>query len=132
MNIKRMIASIIEIAIGICLTVCGMTGIVDEYWSGMGTALIVVGALQLLRNIRDKVDTSYRENVDVQAKDERNQYLGIKAWSWAGFYFMMIAAVASVVLKIAGFDDYSVMAGGSVCLLVLLYWLSYLYLRKKY
>ena len=30
------------------------------------------------------------------------------------------------------FDDYSVMAGGSVCLLVLLYWLSYLYLRKKY
>lgn len=132
MNIKRMIASIIEIAIGICLAVCGATGIVDEYWSGMGTALIAVGALQIARNIRYKVDADYRENVNVQAQDERNKYLGMKAWSWAGFYFLMIAAVASVVLKIAGFDEYSIMAGGSVCLIVLLYWLSYLYLRKKY
>ena len=132
MNNKRIIASIIEIAIGICLTVCGIIGIVDEYWNGMGTALIVVGVFQIARNIRYKVDENYRENADVQAKDERNRYLGMKAWSWAGFYFMMIAAVASVVLKIAGFDGYSIMAGGSVCLLVLLYWFSYLYLRKKY
>ena len=132
MNIKRMIASIIEIAIGICLTVCGTTGIVDEYWNGMGTALIVVGAIWLVRNIRYKTNVTYRENVDVAVNDERNKYLSTKAWSWAGYFFVLIAAVASVALKIAGFDGYSIMAGGSVCLIVVLYWLSWLFLRKKY
>lgn len=132
MNSKRIIASILEIAMGIGITICGMAGILDEYWSGMGTALIVVGALQAARIIRYKVDADYRENVDVQTRDERNKYLGTKAWSWAGFYFVLIAAVGSIVLKIAGMDGYSVMAGGCVCLIILLYWVSYLYLRKKY
>ena len=132
MNIKRMIASIIEIAIGIFLVVCGVTGIVDEYWNGMGTALIVVGAIWRVRNIRYKTNVTYRENVDVAVNDERNKYLSTKAWSWAGYFLVMIAAVASVALKIAGFDGYSIMAGGSVCLIVVLYWLSWLFLRKKY
>ena len=132
MKAKRMIASIVEIGLGIGLMICCLWGILDEYWSGMGGALIGVGIVQLVRNIRYQTDPNYRENVDVQAGDERNKYLGMKAWSWAGFYYVMIAAVGSIVLKIAGYDLYSVIAGGSVCLLALLYWLSYLFLRKKY
>ena len=37
----RFISAIIEIVIGIVLCVCGYAGILDEYWSGMGTALVV-------------------------------------------------------------------------------------------
>ena len=131
-NSKRLIACIVEILLGVALTVCGALGIVDSYWSGMGTALVVVGGLFLVRQIRYRTDKTYQENVDVEVNDERNKYLSMKAWSWAGYLFVMICAVASIVLKIIGQDQYSVIAGGCVCLMVLLYWVSYLIVRKKY
>jgi hypothetical protein len=129
---KRFIAFIIEIVIGVALIVCSAMGWLDSYWSGMGTALIFVGAIFMFQRIRYIKDETYRENVDVEAKDERNRYIRTKAWSWAGYWFVMISAVASIVLKLVGLDEYSVIAGGSVCVLVLLYWLSYFILRKKY
>ena len=44
-NNKRLIANIVEIAVGIVLTVCGYTGMIDEYWGGMGTALVIIGGI---------------------------------------------------------------------------------------
>lgn len=128
----RFISAIIEIVIGIVLCVCGYAGILDEYWSGMGTALVVVGILMLIRQIRYRTNEVYKENVDVAMHDERNQYIRIKAWAWAGYFFVMIGAIGSIVLKIVGQDQLSQVAGLSVCLLMILYWISYLVLRKKY
>lgn len=132
MKNKRLVASIVEIVLGAVLMGTGFAGLVDEYWNGMGTALLVVGALQLFRQIRYKTNAEYRESVNVEAADERNKYISMKAWSWAGYLFVMIAAVASIALKIAGLDDYVSIASGSVCLIILLYWVSYMILRKKY
>lgn len=129
---KRLIASIVEIALGAILLVCNLAGLLDEFWSGMGVALIVVGGLLLLRQIKYKTNESYRESVDVEVNDERNKYLSMKAWSWAGYLFVMIAAVGAVVLKIVGQDELVFFASGSVCLIMVLYWLSYVVLRKKY
>ena len=127
-----MIACVVEMILGAALTVCGVLGIVDSYWSGMGGALIVVGAVFLVRQIRYKTDKAYQENIDVQTKDERNKFLGMKAWSWAGYLFMIICAFGSIVLRMVGLDLYSIIASGAVCLLVLLYWFSYLILCRKY
>ena len=44
----------------------------------------------------------------------------------------MISACATIVLKIAGREDLMMMASGSVCLMLLLYWGCWAYLRKKY
>ena len=131
-NSKRMIASIVEIVIGLVLSVCGALNIVDSYWSGMGGALIAVGGIFLIRQVRYKTDKTYQETMDVAQKDERNRFLGMKAWSWAGYLFMILCAVGSFVLRIAGFEVYSVIAGGAVCLLALLFWISYVVLRRKY
>ena len=129
---KRLVANITEIIIGIVLTVFGYAGIIDEYWSGMGTALVIVGVLMLVRQIRYRIDETYKENVDVEVNDERNQYIRIKAWSWAGYFFVMAGAFGSIVFKILHMDELSVFAGSSVCLIMVLYWISYLILKKKY
>lgn len=129
---KRLIASIVEIAIGAILLVCSFAGLLDEFWSGMGTALIVVGGLFLIRQIRYTTNQSYRESVDVEVNDERNKYLSMKAWSWAGYLFVLIAAVAAILLKLVGLDELVPVASGCVCLIVVLYWLSYVVLRRKY
>lgn len=132
MKNKRLISIILEIAIGIVLTVCGYAGVIDEYWSGMGAALVIVGALMLVRQIRYRIDETYKENVDVEVNDERNQYIRIKAWSWAGYFFVMAGAFGSIIFKILHQDSLSMFAGCSVCLIMVLYWISYLILKKKY
>ena len=131
-NSKRLIANIVEVVVGVILSACGYAGIVEEYWSGMGTALVIVGSLMLVRQIRYKTNTSYKEEVDVNVNDERNKYLRMKAWSWSGYLFVLIAAFTSIILKICGFDQYSLIASCGVCLMVVLYWGSYLILSKKY
>ena len=131
MNKKRIVA-VVWVILGAALTLSGVLGIVDSYWSGMGGGLLGVGIVQLVRVIRYHKDEEYRENVDVQAKDERNLFLVGKAWSWAGSLYVILTGIAVVVLKIAGYDELSTWAAYSVCLMILLYWLSYLWLRKKY
>jgi len=131
-NAKRLIASIVEIVIGVVLTICGAAGLLDSYWSGMGTALIVVGGLMLVRQLRYKTNTEYKEKVDVEINDERNKYLRIKAWSWAGYIFVMLGAFGSILFKIFSLDQYSQFSAYCVCLIMILYWISYMVLRKKY
>lgn len=129
---KRMIANIVEIVLGVILTILGYTGVVDSYWSGMGTALIFVGIIFLFRTFRYKTNTEYKEKVDVEVNDERNKYLRMMAWSWTGYFFVLIAAFASIIFRILGYNQYSMMAGYAVCLLITLYWISFLILRRKH
>lgn len=131
-NHKRLIANIVEISIGIILSVLGYMGMIDEYWTGMGTALIVVGIIFMIRQIRYQTNAEYKDTVDVEVNDERNRYLRLKAWAWAGYMLALICAFASIIFKLLGNDQLSVMSGGCVCLLIVLYWGSYLILRKKY
>lgn len=129
---KRLIASIFEVLLGTILTVCGYTGLLDSYWSGMGTALVIVGGIMLIRQIRYRTNATYKESVDVEANDERNRYISVKAWSWAGYFFVLIGALGSIVFKILGNDQLSQFSGLCVCLIMVIYWISYLILRRKY
>lgn len=132
MDNKRFIASMIEIIIGIILMACSMFGIVDEYWSSMGIAIFVVGIIFLIRQFKYKTNEEYREKYDIERKDERNRFIANKAWAWAGYLFVMITAVATIILKLTGREELMMMASGSVCLIMLLYWISYILLKKKY
>jgi len=129
---RRALVSIVWIVLGIGLMVaCGVTEM-DEYWSGMGAAFIFVGVLQLLRWGKYNHNEEYREKVNVEAKDERNRFIAAKAWAWAGYLVVIIAAVASIALRIAGQEMLSIAAGYAVCLIIVLYWVSYFILKKKY
>ena len=129
---KRIFANIIEIIVGVILSILGFAGILDSYWSGMGTALIVVGVLMLVRQIRYKTNEEYKESVDVDVNDERNQFIRIKAWSWAGYIFVLAGAFGSIVFRIFDMNQYSQFLAYCVCLIMVLYWVSYLVLKKKY
>ena len=129
---KKVLISILWLLLGIGLTVGGILGLLDEFWSGMGGGFLAVGVLQLVRRIRYQTNESYREAVDTAKSDERYQFLANKAWAWAGYLFVMIGAVGVIVFRILGMGDLSTFCGGSVCLILVLYWLSYVFLRKKY
>lgn len=129
---RRMLVSVFYILLGVVLNACFFTGLIEEYWSGLGCGFIGVGVVQLIRQIRYRTNETYRDKVDTESKDERNKYLSNKAWAWAGYLYVILAALATIPLKIAGHDEAMMMASGSVCLIMLLYWGSWMYLRRKY
>ncbi len=129
---RRWIIAALYILTGIILTVCGQMEMVDEFWSGMGMALIFVGALRMFRLIRYTTDSTYKEQTDTARQDERNRFLGMKAWSWAGYLYMILAGLGTVLFKVLEMEDLMFAASGSVCVMLTLYWVSYLILRKKY
>ena len=51
-NDRRMIAYIIYIIFGAVLMVLGMLEVVDSFWSGMGGALIAMGAVRVIQFLR--------------------------------------------------------------------------------
>lgn len=129
---RRIIASISYVVLGAVLLALGIMEVVDEFWSGMGGALIVVGILQVVRFFRYRNSEEYRERAEIANKDERNQFIRNKAWAWSGYLFVLISAVATIALKIAGQDTLSFAASMALCLLLVLYWVSFLVLSKKY
>lgn len=132
MSKKRMIVQIVEIVAGFILLGLGVTGIVDEFWSGMGGALIGVGAMRMTQIIRYQKSEEYRENVNTQRNDERNQFLHMKAWQLTAGWFTMIAAIATFIFKFAGREELMMLCSGGICLMITLYWVCFLYLKKKY
>ena len=129
---RRLIACIVYLILGVVLMVLGILEALDSFWSGMGGALITVGVVRMIHILRYRNDDSYRENMEIESKDERNQFIRNKAWAWSGYLFVLIAAISTIVLKLLGQDLLSIAAGFAVCILVLLYWICYLVLKKKY
>lgn len=132
MTNKRIILYVFWVVLGAVLIGLACAEIVDEFWSGMGSGVLVVGVVRLLQMYRFRKNDAYREKVKVEISDERNRFLRNKAWSWAGYLFILIAAVSVIVLQIAGLREYSQAASYAVCLMLILYWGSFLVLRKKY
>ena len=129
---KKIFLSMFWIILGAVLVGCELAGVLDEFWSGMGAGFIAVGALQMYRQVKYRTNEAYKEKVDVAIEDERNRFIRGKAWAWAGYLFVIIAAISSIVLRIAGRGELADMAACGTGLLVFLYWGSYMVLQKKY
>lgn len=128
----QMYLSVFWLLLGITLFALSLWEVVDNFWSGMGGGLMAVGALRLIRFHRMQRDPEYRENMEVEASDERNRFLQGKAWQWAGTLFIVTAGIGVIVFRLVGQELLSLAASYAVCLLLVLYWGSWLVLRKKY
>lgn len=129
---KRFYLNIVYVVIGVALLACGIFEIVDSFWSGMGGALIGVGAIRIYQYIKFRKNPEYREKIEIEANDERNKFLSGRAWAWAGYIFVILNAIGTIAFKVAGNDLLSQYCAYSVCIISILYWVSFLVLRKKY
>ena len=126
------IFAIIWLVLGLPLIGLSIAGLVDSFWSGMGSALVVIGAMRLLRSHRLNKNENYREKMETFETDERFHFLRMKAWSWAGYLFIIIGGISVIVLKVLGQELLSQAASSAVCLMLVLYWGAYFVLKKKY
>ena len=129
---KKIYLSIFWMVLGGALIGCELAGLLSEVWSGMGGGFLIIGAWQVYRQLKYRRNEAYREKVDIAMQDERNRFIRGKAWAWAGYLFVIIAAVGSLILRFAGKGELADMAACGMALLVFLYWGSYMMLSRKY
>lgn len=130
---KRLALSIFWVFLGAVLIVLTVTEKLDSgLYSGMGGALLAIGVLQVIRNLKYRTNPEYREKIDTEVNDERNRYLHMKSWSWAGYMTVIIEGIGVVVFTIMRQQLILQVLSWSVCILVFAYWVSYMILSRKY
>lgn len=137
MKNRRYALGIFYIVLGVAMFVASQVAdlgdtTMAQILPGMGGALIGVGIVRLVMGIKLEKDAEYRENYEIEINDERNRYLRMKAWSWAGYIFVLIAAAATIVFAVADKKDLMMAVSGGMSLMLVLYWISYMIVRKKY
>ena len=132
MKNKSYLTSVVYIIIGIALFILSLMYKLDEFWSGMGSALFVMGVIQLLRFRRINNNPEYREKVELELHDERNHFLRNKAWAYAGYLYVIGSVVMTIVFKLIGYDQLSIFTSATTCIMLVLFWVSFYYLRSKY
>ncbi|MCR4673045.1 MAG: hypothetical protein K5637_07410 [Lachnospiraceae bacterium] len=132
-NNKRLALSIFWVILGVVLVVLCVTEVLDSnIYSGMGGALIGVGILQIIRNLKYRKDPEYREKINTEAGDERNSFIRNKSWAWTGYIVIIVQAVGVVIAVVLGQHAIQMVLSGCVCLELVVYWIAYLVLSRKY
>ena len=132
-NNKKLALSFFWIVAGIAIVAFSVTEKLDSsFYAGMGGALAAVGVVQAIRNIKYRKNAKYREKINVEVNDERYSFLRMKSWSLTGYLFVMFAAAASIAAAVLGEKTVQITLGFSVCAVLVIYWVSYLVLSRKY
>ena len=106
--------------------------LIDSFWSGMGVGFIIVAVLRLFQIVRYKNNDEYAKKITVQNNDERNQFLVTKARSTTLYYSVLIEAVAIIIFYIMDQTEVAQVITMVLCGQLLIYWVSYAFLKSKY
>lgn len=132
-NNRKLALSVFWIILGAVLLGLSVAEVLDSsMYAGMGGGLIAVGALQVARNLRYRKDPDFREKIDTEANDERNRFIRMKSWSWAGYIVVLVEGVGAIVALVLGKRELQLALSYSVYLILVAYWISYLVLSRKY
>lgn len=129
---KNIIINTLYIILGIVLIVLVFMNKVNSLFAGFGGGLLGASVVQLIRAIKYKTNSEYKEMVDTKTNDERNRFISMKALSWAAYSFIMICAVVNIICLIMSKVIYMQISAGIICVMLVLYCICYLIVSKKY
>lgn len=133
MNLQKKIAIYVGfLIVGIVLFSLSLNGILDSFWSGCGGALVAVALMRLYSYYKFTTDAEYAKAAKTKYNDERNNYLANKASALTVRWGLLALAALVFILQIAGLREYATLLGLVICGLMLCYYGSYMYLKKKY
>ena len=130
---KRLALSIFWVILGAVLIGLTVTEKLDSsMYSGMGGALMAIGVLRIGRTVRYRKDSDYRKKIDTELNDERNEFLRMKSWTWTGTIVIILEGIGAIAAMIAGRQTIQLILSYSLCLILVVYCITNMILRKKY
>ena len=130
---QRLRIAISYIALGLILVIADAVNHFENYFfSSFGFALVIMGILRIIRHRKTmRNDQSIRKQELVES-DERVRMIAERARSWVFSLSVTGAGLLVIVLNILGHHDAALPFAWYVCGMVVLYWICYSVIDKKY
>lgn len=130
---QRLYIGVSYIALGLILILtAGMNHFRNSFFVSFGVALLVMGILRIFKYRKVTRDPKNIRKQELAETDERTRMISEKAKSWAFSFSMLLSGVLVIVLNIMGFHDQAQPFAWYVCGMVILYWVFWVVLGKKY
>ena len=137
MDYKKKLRLRLYIAIGysilglLIMILCFFGIIKNEFFSGYGLALLIIGVSRIRKyKLITKDEDSIRRQ-RIAETDERNISIANKARSMSFIIYIIVSGVLVITFEIMEKTDIANILAYSVCGLVFVYWITYLIIRKK-
>lgn len=128
----RLYLAIAYVLIGIATIISAfITKTSNEFFSSFGFALVVIGVVRI-RNyfIITKSEDNLKKQ-QIRESDERNISISTKAKSVSFNLYIILSGIVVIVLQFLKEAQLATIIGGTVCALILIYWISYWIINKK-
>jgi len=137
MNFKKKLK--IRLYCGIGFTLLGIALIIvsnlirpaNDFLSGFGFAMAVVGIARIRNYYRITKNEETIQKQEISESDERNIYVANKARSIAFYIYVLTVSLAIIVFHILGKAEIATFLSFTVCLLLVIYYITYWIVRKK-
>ena len=130
---KRLALNIFWLVLGLTLIALSVAEIIDNsMYATMGGGFAAVGAIRIAMTVRYRKDAAYREKTDTAVNDERNQFLHMKSWAWTGYVVVLALGIGTVFAMFFGEQTIQLALAYSLCAILVIYWIAFLILKRKY
>ncbi len=120
----------IVLGLALILTFC-LIATENDYLSSFGFALIVVGAVRVRNYFLINKNEETLKKHEIAETDERNIAIANKAKSIAFIIYIIAMGISIIVLQILHKSEMASVLSGTMCFLLVVYWISYFIIRKK-
>ena len=130
---QRLVLAVSYIVCGLLLTaIAALTHSENYFLSCFGVAMVMMGILRLIRHRKITENEQTIRKQELAETDERTRMIAERARSWAFSYSIMAAGIIVIVLSLMGRHEEALPFSWYVCAMVVLYWLCFAIIRKKY
>lgn len=138
MNFLKKLKIRLYLAIGYVVLGIGMIlafniiGAENEFLSFWGLALVVIGITRMRNYFLITKNEETIKKQEIAESDERNITISEKAKSISFIVYIIATGLAVIVLQLMNNTALAATLSYTVCFLILIYWISYLIIRRKY
>lgn len=128
----RLYIAISYIILGVFMTITfNIIKTENSFLSSFGFALIIIG---IARTRNYFLITKNEETIKKQQiieTDERNISISNKAKSVSFFIYVILSCICVILLEILNKTELATIISGTVCVMLIIYWIAYFIINKK-
>jgi len=130
---QRLSIAVFYVALGLVLIIAGAANHFENYFFfSFGIAMLIMGILRIIRYRQITRDDKTIRRQELVETDERNKMISERARSWVFSLSIMGAGILVIALNLLGHHDAALPFAWYVCGMVVLYWICWIIIRKKY
>lgn len=130
---QRFILAVGYILTGLALVCIDLVNAAENYfYFSFGFALLLMGILRLFRYRKITKSTQTMRKQELTEQDERTRMIAERARSWCFSLSVTAAGIWVIILSLLGRHEEALPFSWYVCAMVVLYWICFVIIRKKY